>query len=190
VLVGANIPVVGALKPNGAQMTATRDDAVLVWRASTPARIGSVVLAGLIAAVLLAAMVTNPVKAWFCCPALLVPVFLASSLWRGARLDDQQIVARGRLVRRVIPLTDLRQVGLSRIGFVWVQTHTPRPDGGDVTALRMAPRGGMNLGQGPPADQALVDEIRRRAARCGATLDPRVAGPVRPPTRKPLVFSI
>lgn len=171
-------------------MAATRGDAVLRWQANAPVRIGSAVLACLIAAVLLLAIVMHPLGAWFCYPALLVPAYLASALWRGARLDDERLVAQGRLVRRVIALSDVRQVGLSRIGFLWVQTHTPRADGGDVTALRMAPQGGLDLGQGTPASQQLVEEIRRRALAAGARLDPPMTGPVRPPTRKPLVFSI
>lgn len=163
---------------------------MLTWQANALVRVASAVLACLIAAILLLAIAMHPLRAWFCYPALLLPAFLASSLWRVARLDDERLVARGRLVRRVIPLADVRQVGLSRTGFLWVQTHTPRADGGDVTALRMAPQGGLDLGQGPPASQQLVEEIRRRATAAGARLDPPIAGPVRPPTRKPLVFSI
>lgn len=89
----------------------------------------------------------------------------------------------------MIELADLRQAGMG-LGSVWVQTHG-RLDkrGGDVLSLRMIPTGTGGL-----LDQAggarAVELIRLRAEAAGAKLDEPLVKTTRPPSRKPLIFSI
>lgn len=118
-----------------------------------------------------------------------VALLNCTEFYRRTYMDDRRLVVRGRFKQRTIDLADVRQIGLSHLGWPWVQTHTKRSDGGDVTGLKMVPLG-PSLGQGPPATPELVREMRRRAEAVGASLDPELGERTRPPTTKPLVIGM
>jgi len=160
----------------------------ITWRPPLPSRGTSLLAAGLIAVLCVASIVVKP-AIWLAYPLLLAVPVLASDVRRRCDLTADRIVVQGRWGRRTVELAELRQAGLAKSGIPWVQTRLPRPDGGDVTLLRLVPLG-LSLGQSPTASADVVAEIRQRAETCGAQLEPALPGPVRPPTARPLVLGI
>jgi hypothetical protein len=151
------------------------------WRLPAASRWSEGFLGVFLAAIALASVVTQP-GLWLGWVLLVPAVVLLLGLRRACRLTDDTVVVQGRFVRRVVPLRDLRQVGLALGGRPWLQTHDD-----EVTLLRMVPL--LDYGGGK-ASPALVDQLRSAAAAAGARLDPPLEGPQRPPTTKPLVLGI
>ena len=152
-----------------------------VWRPPAAARWSEAVLGALLASVGLVSVVARPWEwaGW---------VLLAPSAWlllgtrRACRLRSGAVVAQGRVFRRVLGLSDLRQAGIAQGGRPWLQTQD-----GTVTVLRMVPL--LDYGSGHPAP-TLVEEIRASAAEAGARLDPPLRSPEQPPTTRPTVLGI
>jgi hypothetical protein len=118
-----------------------------------------------------------------------VMVFVANMGRRSCTIDGRQLRCKGRFATRTVDLSDLKQVGMG-LANIWVQTHHPLDRrGGDVLYLRMIPTSSATM-SGYPVGKQAVELIRARAAAAGAQLDPPLTGPKRPPSRKPLIFSI
>lgn len=152
-----------------------------VWRLPAASRWSEGFLGVFVAAVGLASVVTQP-GLWLGWALLVPAVVLVLGVRRSCRLTGDAVVVQGRFVRRVVPLRELRQVGLALVGRPWLQT---RDD--EVTLLRMVPL--IDYGGGK-ASPGLVDRLRSAAEAAGARLDPPLADPVRPPSTKPLVLGI
>jgi len=141
------------------------------------------------------AVALQPPWPWYAWPMVLglfvVVDFNARGFWRRrCTLDDRQLGAKGRYATRTVELSDLRQAGISRGGNVWVQTHHALDKrGASYLCLNMIPMTRLDLSGGPTTKNA-VDVIRTRAEAAGASLDPPLAKPTRPLSRKPLIFSI
>lgn len=108
---------------------------------------------------------------------------------RSCVLDDENLLAKGRLATRRVELSDLRQAGASPLGHVWIQAHHPLDKRGrDILYLRMIPTAKNSVWGTPGGDRAAA-LIRARATSAGAVLDPPLVRPRGAPTRKPLFFS-
>lgn len=159
-----------------------------VWRPNPVVRVFVLVGFGGLALAIAAGLLFSP-STWIGYPVLLVLVFaVLGSARRRCVLTRTEIIAQGRFVRRVIPLSEVTQVALSLGLNVWVQTRTPRFNGGDICMLRMIPASYAEM-SGAPAGDA-VQLIREQAQRSGATLQPLPERRVATKSTKPLVFSI
>jgi hypothetical protein len=139
------------------------------------------VLGGLLAAVWFVALLSRPGE-WVGWLLLGPSAALQLGTRRACRLRSDELVAQGRVFRRVIELRDLRQVGVELGGRPWLQTRDST-----VTVLRMVPL--LDYGSGHPAP-TVVEEIRSAATRAGARLDPPLPFPEQPPTTKPTLLGI
>jgi hypothetical protein len=116
-------------------------------------------------------------------------VFVANMGRRGCTIDGRRLLCKGRFATRTVDLSDLKQVGMG-LANIWVQTHRPLDRrGGTFLYLRMIPTSGATM-SGYPVGKQAVELIRARAEAAGAQLDPPLAGPKRPMSRKPLIFGI
>jgi len=152
-----------------------------VWRPPAAVRWSEAVLGALLASVAVVAVVSRP---WEWLGWLLLPpcAWLLLGARRACRLRSDDVVAQGRVFRRVIGLRDVRQAGIALGGRPWLQTQD-----GTVTVLRMVPP--LDYGSGHPAP-TLVEHIRAAAAEAGAHLDPPLRSPEQPPTTKPTLLGI
>ncbi|MDR1999601.1 MAG: hypothetical protein LBQ06_06635 [Frankiaceae bacterium] len=167
--------------------------AVIVWRPWISRRLiapVAVLFFGLLA-MLCGLNIRSAPTAWglylACALVGYLAVWQLAELRRKTTLDDRRIRVQGRFLAREIELSDIRQVGRTPIGQLWVQTRTPRPNGGDTTVLYMLPLVPY-LRPEPMASPELAQEIRRRAARAGAVREPERSGAGRPPGRKGLLL--
>lgn len=109
------------------------------------------------------------------------PVALASvavgfwgvaEFWRGIRVTDATLVAQGRVSRRVLPLAEVRQVGATSTGTVWV-----RPRAGRTLVLPMA----ESRTDRPGGTREIGEALREQAVQAGAELEPVQDGATAPP---------
>jgi hypothetical protein len=109
-------------------------------------------------------------------PAALVLVavglWCTAEFWRGVRVTGDTLIAQGRVVRRTLPLTEFRQVGVGPMGAPWVQ-----PREGTTLVLHMAET--RIDERGSVAD--IHDRLRELAAEAGADLEPPLEDEQRPP---------
>jgi hypothetical protein len=139
------------------------------------------VLGGLLFTVGLGAVVVDGdgVAGW----VMVVPAtVLLLGTRRACRLRADDVLAQGRVFRRVMPLGDLRQLGVSPEGRPWLQTKD-----GSVTLLRMLSLPAYGSADSSPS---LVAEVRRAAHAAGADLEAPLQSPERPPTSRPLMLGI
>jgi hypothetical protein len=108
-----------------------------------------------------------------------VGFWLTAEFWRGLRVTGDVLVAQGRLTRRRLPLSEVRQVGHTRAGTAWV-----RPREGRTLVLAMAEK---RIDQPGSAGSVRI-ALREQAAAAGADLEPEPAGPGRPPRPATVVF--
>jgi hypothetical protein len=152
-----------------------------VWRPPVAVRWSEAVLGGLLVAVGLGAVVFD--GASLAGLVMVVPaVVLLLGTRRACRLRTDDVVAQGRVFRRVMPLGDLRQLGVTPEGRPWLQTSD-----GVVTLLRMLSLPAYGSADSSPS---LVAEVRRAAEAAGADLEAPLLAPERPPTTKPLMLGI
>jgi hypothetical protein len=141
------------------------------------------------------AVALQPPWPWYAWPIVLglfaLVDFHARGFWRRrCVLEDRQLRAKGRYASRTVALSDLRQVGVSRGGNVWVQTHHSLDTrGATYLCLNMIPMTNLELTSGPTTKSA-VEVIRARAEAAGANLDPPLTKPTRPLSRNALIFSL
>jgi hypothetical protein len=95
-----------------------------------------------------------------------------SEFWRGLRVTGDTMIAQGRLVRRTLPLTEIRQVGVGPMGAPWVQ-----PREGTTLVLHMAETRTDQKGSVPD----IRDRLRELAEQAGADLEPALDDQARPP---------
>lgn len=138
-------------------------------------------LGALLASVAVVAVVSRPWE-WLGWLLLVPSAWLLLGTRRACRLRSEDLVAQGRVFRRVVPLRDVRQAGITPGGRPWLQTQD-----GTVTLLRMVPP--LDYGSGHPAP-TLVEQIRTAAAAAGAELEPLLRSPEQPPTTKPTLLGI
>jgi hypothetical protein len=154
-----------------------------VWRPAAAVRWSEAVLGALLACVAGVAAMSRPWEWQWLGWLLLVPsVWLLLGTRRACRLRSEDLVAQGRVFRRVVAFEDVRQAGITLGGRPWLQTQD-----GAVTVLRMVPP--LDYGSGHPAP-TLVEEIRSRAAEAGALLEPPLRSPEQPPTTRPTLLGI
>lgn len=96
----------------------------------------------------------------------------ASEIWRGIRVTGDTLIAQGRLTRRTLPLAEIRQVGRSRMGAVWVQPREGRTMVLHQAEVRMDDTGAL------PEIEARLRELAEAA---GAELEAELAADVKPP---------
>jgi hypothetical protein len=152
-----------------------------VWRPPAAVRWSEAVLGGLLFGIGLGAVAVDGdgVAGW----AMVLPaVVLLLGTRRACRLRPHDVVAQGRVFRRVMPLAGLRQLGVSPEGRPWLQAAD-----GTVTLLRMLSLPAYGSADSSPS---LVAEVRRAAQAAGADLEPPLQAPERPPTTKPLMLGI
>ena len=102
-----------------------------------------------------------------------VGVWGISEFWRGIRVSGDRLIAQGRVWRRTVPLIEFRQVGTSPSRTVWVQARGRR-----TIVLHMAETR-TDVTGGSVVD--IAERLRELAQEAGATLDPPLDGPTRPP---------
>ena len=117
------------------------------------------VLGALLASVAVVAAVSRPWE-WLGWLLLVPSAWLLLGTRRACRLRSDDLVAQGRVFRRVVGLRDVRQAGIALGGRAWLQTQD-----GAVTVLRMVPP--LDYGSGHPAP-TLVEQIRAAAVEAGA----------------------
>ncbi len=139
-----------------------------VWRPATAVRWTEAVLGALLAMVAVGAVMSRPWE-WVGWVLLVPSAWLLLGSRRACRLRADDLVAQGRVFRRVVPWRDVRQAGISPGGRAWLQTQD-----GAVTLLRMVPP--LDYGSGHPGP-TLVEQIRSAAAAAGADLEPAPAFP-------------
>jgi hypothetical protein len=152
-----------------------------VWRPAPAVRWSEAVLGALLASVALVAAVSRPWE-WLGWLLLLPSAWLLLGTRRACRLRSDDLVAQGRVFRRVLRLSDVRQAGIALGGRAWLQTQD-----GAVTVLRMVPP--LDYGSGHPAP-TLVEQIRLAAGEAGARLEPPLRSPEQPPTTRPTLLGI
>ena len=96
-----------------------------------------------------------------------------SEFWRGVRVTGDTLIAQGRVSRRTLPLSEVRQVGAAPMGAVWVQ-----PREGRTLVLHMAETRVDVKGTVPDIEARL----RELAEEAGADLEPALDDPASPPT--------
>lgn len=138
-------------------------------------------LGALLASVAVVAALSRPWE-WVGWVLLVPSVWLLLGTRRACRLRSDDLVAQGRVFRRVVALREVRQAGVAPGGRPWLQTQD-----GAVTLLRMVPP--LDYGSGHPAP-TLVEQIRAAAAAAGAELEPLLRSPEQPPTTKPTLLGI
>ncbi len=152
-----------------------------VWRPPAVVRWSEAVLGGLLFVVGLGAVAVDGdgVVGW----AMVLPAtVLLLGTRRACRLRAQDVLAQGRVFRRVMPLEDLRQLGVSPVGRPWLQTKD-----GAVTLLRMLSLPAYGTSDSSPS---VVAEVRRAAQAAGADLEAPLQTPEPPPTTRPLMLGI
>jgi hypothetical protein len=109
-------------------------------------------------------------------PAALVLVavglWCTAEFWRGVRVTGDTLIAQGRVVRRTLPLTEIRQVGVGPMGAPWVQ-----PREGTTLVLHMAETRIDRKGSVPD----IHDRLRELAEEAGAELEPALDDEEHPP---------
>jgi hypothetical protein len=96
----------------------------------------------------------------------------ASEFWRGVRVTGDTLIAQGRVSRRTLPLSEVRQVGTGPMDAVWVQ-----PREGRTLVLHMAETR-MDV-QGTVPD--IEARLRELAEEAGADLEPALDDKASPP---------
>ncbi len=175
--VGATLGVTFALGRE--EISVSRDR--YVWRPAAAVRWSEAVLGALLAAVAVVAAVSRPWE-WLGWLLLVPSAWLLLGTRRACRLRADDLVAQGRVFRRVIRLGDVRQAGIALGGRPWLQTRD-----GAVTVLRMVPP--LDYGSGHPAP-TLVEHVRAAASDAGARLEPPLRSPEQPPTTRPTLLGI
>jgi hypothetical protein len=99
-------------------------------------------------------------------------LWCTAEFWRGARVTGDTLIAQGRLVRRTLPLAEIRQVGVGPMGAPWVQ-----PREGMTLVLHMAE---TRIDQ-PGSVPEIHDRLRELAEEAGADLEPALDDEARPP---------
>lgn len=95
-----------------------------------------------------------------------------SEIWRGIRVTGDILYMQGRVLRRTLPLSRIRQVGIAPSRMLWVQ-----PVEGRTLTLSMA-----EVRTDRPG--SLVDaqeRLRELATAAGADLEPPLEEPTKPP---------
>ncbi|QZY29607.1 hypothetical protein [Nocardioides coralli] len=95
-----------------------------------------------------------------------------SEMWRGIRVTGDTLHMQGRIVRRTLPLAQVRQVGIAPSRSLWVQ-----PEEGPTLLLHMA----ETRTDRPGSLADAVDRLRELAAGAGADLEPALEEPTSPP---------
>jgi hypothetical protein len=95
-----------------------------------------------------------------------------SEIWRGIRVTGDTLYMQGRVLRRTLPLTRIRQVGVGRSRNLWVQ-----PTEGRTLLLHMAETRTDRTG----SINDVHDRLRELAAGAGADLAPALDEPTKPP---------
>lgn len=111
--------------------------------------------------------------------AIVVGFWCTAEFWRGLRVTGATLVAQGRMSRRTLPLSEVRQVGLASERTVWVQ-----PRSGRTLVLPMA----ETRVDRPGTPRDIADALREQAAAAGAELDPEPDDHRRPPRPSTPVF--
>jgi hypothetical protein len=114
------------------------------------------VLGALLASVAVVAAASRPWE-WLGWLLLAPSAWLLLGTRRACRLRSADLVAQGRVFRRVVALEDVRQAGIALGGRPWLQTQD-----GAVTVLRMVPP--LDYGSGHP-EPTLVEQVRTAAER-------------------------
>jgi len=97
---------------------------------------------------------------------------MVSNLWRKVTVHEDHLVAQGRFSRRRLDLREITQVGLSTFAAAWVQ-----PRHGKAIQLWMISEGDDIVN---PGRMGFIRQLRERAARAGATLEPELQEPTDP----------
>lgn len=95
-----------------------------------------------------------------------------SEIWRGIRVTGDTLHMQGRVLRRTLPLSRIRQVGLAPSRTLWVQ-----PDEGRTLLLHMA----ESRTDRPGRVGDVHDRLRELATDAGADLEPELPDRTRPP---------
>lgn len=96
----------------------------------------------------------------------------AAEAWRGIRVTGGTLVMQGRVLRRTLPLTAIRQVGLSPARTLWVQPHEGR-----TLVLHMA----ESRTDQPGTFVDVHDRLRQLVVDAGGELEPELEEWIRPP---------